>query len=388
MKILMVSSFLPYPLVNGGNIRLFNLLKNLSKQFEVTLVCERRDFQTEKDVREVKKYCKDVITVNRRKQWTLGNILRAGFSMDPFLIVGHRNHEMEKIIKRLLKNENYDLIHVETFYVMQNLPKTDLPIVLVEHNIEYLVYKKFVDQSLFFLKPLLGLDVWKMKKKEEFFWKKAKILVAVSEKEARVMEATQIVPNGVDAKKFKSYTSNYNLKQKRILFIGDFKWLENRDSAKWILKKIWPQLKSKINHGIKLWVVGRKIPQSIRKLSKDRDVIFDENAPKATPLIYRKSSILLSPIRIGGGTSFKILEAMASGVPVVTTTLGKEGITKGSELVIANTTEEVIELTAKLFGEKEYYENISKSARELIEYNYDWQKIAKKLENVYEIALL
>src|SRR5258708_26564198 len=123
MKILLVSSFLPYPLVNGGNIRIFNLLKQLSKKHEITLICERRDFQTDRDVEEVKKYCKRVLTVRRKKQWSLLNVLKTGFSFSPFLVVGHTSSLMKEKIRKELENTDFDLIHVETFYVLQNLPR-------------------------------------------------------------------------------------------------------------------------------------------------------------------------------------------------------------------------------------------------------------------------
>lgn len=384
MKILMVSSFLPYPLINGGNVRLYNLLKNISKDFEITLICEKRDFQSRKDVGEVKKFCKKLITVDRKKQWSFGNIFRSIFGLDSFLVVGHTLPEMKKIIKEELKNEDYDLIHVETFYVMQNLPKTVIPVVLAEHNVEYLVYKRFADRSIFPLRPFLNWDIWKMKNKEEYFWKKSKVLIAVSEEDRKIMNSNEIVQNGVDIKKFKLRDPNFKFEEegKRILFIGDFKWIENRDTAKWILKKIWPQVRAKIDK-LKLWIVGRKIPAKIRKLSSDSYVIFDENAPKDTSLIYRRAFLLLSPIRIGGGTSFKILEAMASGVPVITTSLGKESITKGNEIIVANTTEEVIDSLSRLLRDKSYYSYLAKSARALIEKEYDWKKITFKLEDIY-----
>ena len=141
MKILIVSSYLPFPLHSGGHIRLYNLIKNLSKNHVITLICEKRDYQTEEDVKSLEKICKKVITVPRRKQWSLGNIIKTGFSTDPFLLVGHKSEEMKLAIKDELVREVYDLIHVETFYVMQNLPKKikGIPVVLTEHNIEYLV---------------------------------------------------------------------------------------------------------------------------------------------------------------------------------------------------------------------------------------------------------
>src|SRR5579859_7041208 len=170
MKILMVSSYLPYPLYSGGHIRLYNLLKYISTKHQITLVCEKRNYQSRHDIDEVKKVCERVITVDRKKQWTMKNIFSAGFSEESFLIVGHTNVSMEQIITKELNTSSYNLIHVETSYIMQNIPSTTLPIVLAEHNIEYLVYKRFTDTALFALRPLLYLDVYKLKKKEEGFW--------------------------------------------------------------------------------------------------------------------------------------------------------------------------------------------------------------------------
>jgi hypothetical protein len=135
MKILLVSSFLPYPLFSGGHIRLYNIIKGLSKNHDITLVCEKRDYQTKEDIKEVGKFCKKVIAVDRKKQWTFSNIFKAGISLSPFLIVGHTNELLKQAIIQLLNNENFDLIHVETFYVYQNIPETQLPIVLIEHNV-------------------------------------------------------------------------------------------------------------------------------------------------------------------------------------------------------------------------------------------------------------
>ena len=147
MKILVVASYLPYPLFSGGHIRLYNLIKELSSQHEITLICEKREHQKAKDEEEVARFCKKVITVPRIKQWSIANILKTGFSFTPFLITGHTSKLMEREIKKLLEKENFDLIHAETFYIMQNIPKTLIPIVLTEHNIEYLVYKRYLNQN-------------------------------------------------------------------------------------------------------------------------------------------------------------------------------------------------------------------------------------------------
>lgn len=382
MKILVVSSFLPYPLHSGGHVRLYNLLSRLSRNHEITLVCEKRAIQRAEDLEEVSKICK-VYTVPRGKQWSLKNILKAGFSKNPFLITGHTNSQMKKIISNLLSQNSYDLIHVETSYVFQNLPQNiKIPVVLVEHNVEYMVYKKFAQSAPFFIRPILYLDIAKLEKIEKDFWKSADKLVAVSQREAQIMNADYIVPNGVDTDKFKLYSGG-----NKILFIGDFKWLQNRDSAQFILNEIWPKVidSKRVKKENSLWVVGRKIPEYIKKIGGE-NVVFDENSPSDTYEIYKQSKILLAPIRVGGGTSFKILESMASGVPVVTTSLGNEGIgAKDKEsVVLADSAEEFAYAINTLLEDKDYFETIAKNARKLIEQKYSWDKISLELERVYK----
>jgi len=399
MNILLVSSYLPYPLFSGGHIRLYNLIKELSSKHRITLICEKRDYQGNNEISQVQKFCKKVITVPRKKQWSVVNIIKTGFSLSSFLITGHTSWEMKKEIKREFIESKFDLIHVETSYVMQNIPRVEIPLVLVEHNVEYLVYKRFVDSAPLPLRPLLYLDVLKLKYWEEKMWERATKLVAVSEIEKKIMKQKRkdvvIVSNGVDIDKFKVLKSEIrNPKSEiRILFIGEFKWVQNIDAIEWIIKDIWPKLKAEFiplmnNKGLKLWVVGRKIPDSIRKLTSDKSIIFDENAPKETEQIYEESDLLLAPIRVGGGTSFKILESMASGVPVLTTPLGNTIDAKeNSEIVIANDSDGFVKKIRELFVNEKFYNTIARNARRLVEEKFNWQKISRDLDSVYESVM-
>lgn len=401
----MISSFLPYPLYSGGHVRLYNILKGLSKNHEISLICEKRDYQTKDNITEVEKFCKEVITVERKKQWSIKNIANTAVSFYPFLLIGHSSKAMTDKIKELVSKEKFDLIHVETFYVMQNLPKSlfgKFPIVLTEHNIEHLVYKRFLDTMPIFMKPFLYLDILKIKYWENYFWKKATKLIAVSKDEKKLMKRrdTEIVENGVDTEKFKVSSAGWRTKfkeQRKVLFIGDFKWVQNRDSIEWILKDIWPKINSKFSSlagqnsklDLALWVVGRNIPEYIKKMTIDKSVIFDENAPRETSEIFKKADILIAPIRVGGGTSFKILEAMASGVPVVTTSLGIEGIKAKDtdEALIADDTQGLVDNVVSLLENERIYDIIVSKARRLIEEEYDWKQIVGKLEKVYESAI-
>ncbi len=254
MKILVVSSYFPYPLYSGGQVRLFNLLKELSKKHEITLICEKRFRQTitDNDIKVLQKICKKVISVATGRQWSLKNVFYSIKGNDSFLRIGHTNFLLKEEIEKELKENKYDLIHIETFYVMHNLPTTKIPIVLAEHNIEYQVYQRFVDKAPFFMRPFLNIDIAKIKKEEEASWKKADKLIAVSEEDKKVMRdagaSAEVVSNGVDTEKF-VFLQRSKIKDQRskqILFIGDFKWIQNRDSVKFIIEEIWPKIRSKI----------------------------------------------------------------------------------------------------------------------------------------------
>jgi polysaccharide biosynthesis protein PslH len=415
----MVSSFLPYPLHSGGHVRLYNLIKELSDKHEITLICEKRKNQTDKDIEEVEKICKKVITVERHRQWSISNILKTGISAKSFLTTGHTHKKMqEEIVGELIKNE-YDLIHVETFYVMQNLPQHILersravrlinnespkavshwiPVVLVEHNIEYQVYKRFADNVSFMVRPLLYLDVAKIKSEEESCWKEAAVVVAVSKNDEQIIKGerskTRIVANGVDVEKFsfKPKAKSQKPEAKRILFIGDFKWLQNKDAAKFLIEEIWPRINKELRtknqvQNLKLWIVGREIPREIRALTNDPNVIFDEkNSDRPTEQLFQEADMLLAPIRIGGGTSYKILESMSCGTPVVTTKLSAQAIDAkdGEEIMIAEKAEDFAQKTIQLLDDQDLYQKIALSGRNLIEKNYTWKEIANDLDDVYK----
>ncbi|MCL4353743.1 glycosyltransferase family 4 protein [Patescibacteria group bacterium] len=395
MKILMVSSFLPFPLTSGGHIRLYNLIKNLSEKHSITLICEKRDNQTEEDLAQVENICEKVITVRRKKQWSIENILKTGFSSNPFLITGHTSEEMRLLIQDELVKMPYDLIHVETFYVYQNLPKVRIPVVLVEHNIEYLVYQRYAKLANPVLKPFLYIDIAKLRRKEEAAWRKADRLVAVSNIERHLMKRPdiEVVPNGVDTEKFAFRDYNQKPAERRVLFIGNFKWIQNRDALKFILEEVWPLVLEKMQKQnretlLKLWVVGKELPQSFKKY-QDKSIILDYGNKDDTWEIYAKAYMLLAPLRAAGGTSYKVLEAMASGTAVVTTSLGIEGLEakNGMHMLSSEAPLELAEFVYNLYSDHSLYRKLTLSARKFVEENYDWRRIAKKLNEVYESTL-
>ena len=388
MKILLVSSFFPYPLFSGGQVRLYNLIRTLGKKHQITLICETRKPLTTEETDALKKYCYKIKTVIRPKQWSIKNIIRTGFSLYPFLLVGHQNRQMKHILKQELEKEKYEIIHVETFYVMQNLPPTSIPTVLVEHNIEYDVYQRWVNNfKLFVFKPILFLDILKIKYWENYYWKKADLVVAVSEEEKNIIEnatgkTVEVVPNGVDVDYFADIQRTEPLIP-TIVFVGSFKWIQNIDACNFLLKKLWPQIKTLYGQEIRLRLVGNCIIEKIGKI-KDKDVIVEESV-KDIRQVYSSSTVLLAPIRIGGGTKFKILESLASGLPIVTTKKGVEGLGQDTNgIVVCDEEADLVKQTVKILSLGSKRGEVSRKERIFVKKNFDWTHIADHLNYIYQ----
>lgn len=391
MKILMITPYLPYPLVSGGQIRTYNLLKNLASKHQITLASFIRKEEEKNYLKDLKPYCQKVLVFKRRKAWSPVNILLSLVTPFPFLVCIYLDLKMRSQIEKELLSQNYDLIHAETFYVMPNIPKTKTPILLVEQVIEYLVYQRFVEglnKYLSFLKPFLLLDVFKIKFWELHYWKKAKRLAAMSYEDKNFIENSDkklkvdVVANGVDIEHF-SKTKRTAPQKPTVLFIGNFKWLPNRDATKFLVKSIWPKIKETIPEA-RLWIVGRNPTGEILNL-KSQDVEIDSGVEDIR-VAYGKSSVLLAPIRNGRGTKYKILEAMATKTPIVGTNLAIEGINvkNGKEALVAESADNLAKETIKVLKDPVLGNKLAQAAYSLVGGEYNWKKISLVLDRVYQ----
>lgn len=391
MKILMLTPYLPFPLLSGGQIRTYNLLKNLKDKYEITLFSFIRQDEEKAYIKELEKFCHKVRVFKRRPAWDVRNILTAGFSPFPFVMIStYLSQMVSHFIGEELNNYHYDLIHAEPFYMAPNIPKTKIPILLVEQTIEYLVYKKYVDDfKLGLLKPLLYFDVLKLRLWEEYYWRKATSLVAMSEEDKRIMakaaakQNIDIVANGVDIDFFNK-AKIQRPKIPTILFVGNFKWLPNKDAAKFLAYKIWPIIKKSLP-AAKLWIVGKNPTPEIINLGKLENVVV-ESEIKDIREAFGKASILLAPIRNGRGTKYKVLEAMATKLPVITTPLGIEGIAaqQNKEILVARSAQDLAALAIKLLKKPSLGDKLSQSAFTLVKEKYNWQLISNNLDKIYQ----
>lgn len=390
MKILMLTPYLPYPLLTGGQTRSYNLIKRLSKHgHEITLFCLVKNDYERVGIPEMEKYCKEVKVFQRpQKPWTIFNILKTGFSTYPFLVIRNWANGEKEEIENKLSNEKFDLIHAETFYVMPHIPKTEIPIVLVDQTIEYRVYQHYVLNYKYpLLKPLLLIDVIKLKFWELKYWKQATRVIAMSEDDKVTMLSqvpnlkVDIVPNGVDCKYF-SIKITEKSKDPVVMYLGNFTWLQNREAINVLYKKIWPEIKNRIKNA-KLWIIGKDAKNFFGNLENE-DVRVEE--VKDVREAYQGAHVLVAPIYSGHGTRLKNFETFASGLPVVTTSIGIGGTDaeNGSDVIIKDDPEEIAEAVVDLLLDKKLYNKISTNAKKMVKQKYDWDPIAEKLNLIYK----
>lgn len=392
MRILMLTPYLPFPLLSGGQIRTYNLLKKLATKHDITLFSLIKDEAEKEYIPELKKYCKKVRVFKRtEKPFTLQNILKTATSSFPFLVIRNHAPKTIKAIQKELNDQNYDLIHAETFYMMPHLPVNNIPTILVEQTIEYLGYESYAKRAPFFLRPFLNIDINKIIHWEKYYWELCDRLIVMSQEDKEFIsqeisdpKKIEVVSNGVDAewfnKKRRELPSNPT-----ILSVGTFKWLPNIEAVNFLVKKVWPKIKEKSKNA-QLLIVGNAPTSEILSYEKNDAQITVAGRIDDIRDAFKKSHLLVAPVFSGKGTRYKILEAMASGTPVVATTLAVEGlgVKHGTHVMTSNNAQELADLSIQVLNNRDLWQKLSENGKKFVSKNYDWHLISKKLDEIYQ----
>jgi glycosyltransferase involved in cell wall biosynthesis len=275
---------------------------------------------------------------------------------------------------------------------MPHLSKTDVPTILVEQTIWHEVYRHHVVNEVpRVLRPFYMWDILKVKFWEKYYWKKATQLVAVSEEDRKLMEKelpgvdVDIIPNGVDSDHFAAKKVDRKDPPRILYGVTNFEWLQNQEATKILIEKVWPII-SKNYENARIWIVGRKMPEWLKQRAKsDKNIEITENIPDARDA-YRQASVMVAPIKGAGGTRLKILEAMASQLPVVSTGVGVAGLnlTDKKNVIIADTPDELAKGAVKLLKDNKLNERIAKAGQEHVRKYFDWSYIVKLHDPIYK----
>lgn len=392
MKVLMLTPYLPYPLLSGGQIRTYNLLKQLAAKHDITLFSLIKHESERHYIKEIEQYCSQVKVFRRsEKPFTLRNIWLTAVSRYPFLVI--RNHVIEATaaIKKELETQKYDLIHAETFYMMPHLPETKVPIILVEQTIEYSGYESYAKKAPWPLKLILNIDINKIRLWEKHYWQLANRLIVMSNEDKNYItshvtqkEKIDVVANGVDIAWF-GQTKKQLPKNPTVLFVGTFNWLPNREAVRFLVNQVWPII-TKSLPSAKLLIVGNAPTQEVLDFAhKYQNITVRGGIPDIRDA-FAQAHVLIAPVFDGKGTRYKILEAMASQTAVVATKTAVEGLNlqPNQHALIGDTASKLAQHALALLTDDQKRKSLAEASLSFVSKHYDWSLISQKLDKIYQ----
>lgn len=392
MRVLWLTYDLPYPLTAGGKIRAYHLIKGLAKNHQITLFAYIRSSDQLKDANGLKKYCQKVETFKRTPVWSLNHLLGASFSSLPGAAALYEHQKLKNQLTKELKNRLYDLVHFESFYPALYLPlvkSLGVKTLMGNENVEYKIYQRFIKNLPFYLLPVklpLAFDVWRMRSFERGLWKKADANIAVSEGDAKEIETAtgrpcSVIPNGVEITSCRPPVTSSQ--PPKILFIGNLKYIQNDQAMRWFLAEIWPRIKKDFPT-VRLELVSGYKPAWLERYLDQ--IIFTEDAKTPARDFLREASVFIVPVHTAGGTRIKILEAMGAGIPVVSTTVGIEGIkaAPGIHALLADDPVSFAQKTAQLLKNGDQRRQIGARGQLLVKSKYTWEQSVAALNKVYQ----
>lgn len=393
MRILFISTWFPYPPDNGSKLRVAHLLKALTKKHEVSLLAF--DFDTPETVAGAASFVTDMAYVER-------------IDVNPFAAVGkasllsHLSFQpattrpitaMSHAVGRRIEQDIFDTIIASTFvcspYPLESSPPTAR--ILEEHNsLTRWIWERYKQQS----SPLLRLRHWlswqKTRRFEARLFGKFDLVTAVSAQDAKAMTTmlpgfqgpVEVVPNGVDCKHNRPglHSSDDNT----LVYNGALTYSANLDAMAYFLSSIFPIVRQQIPD-VRLTITGSIAGVDLGSLALTDAVFFSGYVPDVR-LPIAQAAVCVVPLRDGGGTRLKILEAMALGTPIITTSKGAEGleVIDGLHLLIADTPDKFAMETIRLLREPELRSTLAANARHLVVERYDWQEIGNRFVQLIE----
>lgn len=394
MRILQVCSKVPFPSMDGGSIAMNILTQGLIKcgnEVKVLAINTPKHFIKEEDI--AISYRKEVAyqSVFIDTSIKLSDAFLNLFSKKSYNIARFYSKEFEKTLIRLLSDEHFDVVHLETLwvapYVATIRKHSKAKIVLRSQNVEYAIWERLAEATSNPLKKwYMRLLAKRLKNYEIGMLNKYDGIATITESDAIAFkkEGCNIpithTPFGIDVANYKEDKTNTEFPS--IFHIGAMDWRPNADGIKWFLETVWPRIQ--IQHPkVNLYLAGRNMPEWLQNL-RIKNVIVEGEVADSHQFINSKS-IMIVPLTSGGGMRVKIIEGMALGKTIISTAIGAEGIEyeNDKDLLIANTAIDFIKAIDKCL-DKEYADNISHNARLLIENKYDNQRICKKLSDFYQ----
>lgn len=395
MKILLLTQVLPYPPDSGPKVKTWNVLKYLAQHHEVTLVSFVRGDQSA-EISHLKTVCQAVHTVpiERKAVDDVRYLLQSVLTNQPFLMVRDDRANMRQLLEQLSRETKFDIAHADQLNMAQYAEQiSGAAKILDAHNALWLLYQRLADTlSLGPQKLIYGRDWRLLKKYEGRICREFDGILAVSQEDKSALEEAigqksdmTVIPIAVDLDELPLIERKPDADH--ILHIGTMYWPPNIDAVNWFIEDVLPII-HETRPQTTFDVVGLRPPQELVDLGQREPRINVTGYVEDTQPYYQKAGAFIVPVRAGGGMRVKILNALAQGMPLVTTTLGCEGIavTHGKDVLIADTPEAFAEAVLRLLDDRELAQELGRCGRELIRTTYDYRAACRPIDELYKRA--
>ncbi len=386
IKILFVTYDFPFPPNSGGKSRAYNLMKYAkTKGVQIYLLSFMRASFDKKWKRELYDIGVSEVGVHKRKKLkSISTISKNILSKDSIFKTLYHDDGFKKKLLNMIEVHNIDVVHFEssyTGYYLKYVKTGKIKTILGTENIEHLLYQDFLKTTNFIQKSILQFQIDRFKREEELMMKLADLSLAVTKDEARYIERIsgkkcEVVENGISVKDL-----SYSFQERTIdnlIFVGNFSYMPNRGAIQYFIRDVMPKLPENIT----LTIIGKNVSKYVEPSGRIRvkDFVSDLSVE------YKNSDALIFPVKIGGGTNFKVLEAMALGVPVVgfADKIESIGARKNKEFFPVENALDFVRQIETIQNKREIVKEVTMSARKLVEENYSWEEIGRKLNTIWK----
>jgi glycosyltransferase involved in cell wall biosynthesis len=376
-----------WPLNTGGRLRTFQILSELSAAHDVALLTTHAPGEDPDGLanglgRTVRILSLPYAVAKQGSRRFAAALARSWLSRDPVDLRRWRVPGARRVVREWLDAEPWDVMVADFMVAAANLPRGGPPVVYFAHNVEHQIWRRLATVERGRLRRLaLELEWRKMRRREAAMLRAAAVTVAVSEADRQTLldlvpdARIEVVPTGVDTTFFRP--AGAAVVPRRLVFSGSMDWYPNEDAILDFGARIWPRLRA-AHHDISMTVVGRNPGPRIIDLGARSGITVTGTVDDVRPYLD-EAEIAVVPLRAGGGTRLKIFEALAMRKPVVSTTIGAEGLglVDGRHFVAADGPAAFAAAIDRLFGDPRAREALGEAGRALVEADFGWPQVAR-----------
>jgi polysaccharide biosynthesis protein PslH len=397
VKILFLTPRCPYPLDQGTNLRNFRLIQSAALEHEVHLLSFLDRPIRPPDLEPVQALCRRVEVRPSPAHGPVGRLVRTFTSPLPDMAYRRWSPAFARALRSLLEEERYDLVEAEGIEMARYLPLCrGARRIFGEHNVEHLLQRRAFEVDRAELKrwPKAAYSLIQTRKLAAFERAACALadrILVVSPEDERALQTLApdgryaIVPNAIDTESYAPRGASP--RRPTLLFTGTFDFRPNADAVSWLFDDILPRVF--VEHaGVRVFIVGRAPGPAVIARGQHDARIAVTGAVDSLDQYWNRASVYVLPMRAGGGVRFKALEAMAAGVPIVSTRLGMEGIDArdGVHYLAADDAADFAAAVTRLLADRALADALAAQAHQLVK-RYDWRAVAPSLLSVYrEVA--